>query len=129
MAARGSRGRPPFVAGTTQAPVEPPRRIVITERHCVVETDRPAGGRWIEVAPERFTGWVSAFAQPDGVIFRAADGAVAQCQVPFPPLTASVTGGPGQRLAVQAAGQIAGHALADRTVAVLLVRLGGYAAG
>ena len=104
-----------------------------------METDRPAGGRWIDVAPERLTGWVGAFAerhggvevspQPDGVIFRAADGAVAECQVPFPPLMASVTAGTGQRLAVQAAGQIAGHALADRTVAVLLVRLGGYAAG
>jgi Actinobacteria/chloroflexi VLRF1 release factor len=104
-----------------------------------VETDRPAGGRWIEVAPERLTGWVGAFAdrhggaevsvQPDGVIFRAADGAVAHCQVPFPPLAASISTGPGQRLAVQAAGQVAEHALADRTVAVLLVRLGGYAAG
>jgi Actinobacteria/chloroflexi VLRF1 release factor len=104
-----------------------------------VETDRTAGGRWIDVAPERLAGWVGDFAdrhggtevsvQPDGVIFQAADGAVAQCQVPFPPLAASVTGGTGQRLAVQAAGQIAEHALADRTVAVLLVRLGGYAAG
>jgi hypothetical protein len=104
-----------------------------------VETDRPAGGRWIEVAPERLTGWVSAFADrhggvevaawPDGVIFRAADGAVAECQAPFPPLAAGVTAGPGQRLAVQAAAQVARHARADRTVAVLLVRLGGYAAG
>jgi hypothetical protein len=104
-----------------------------------VETDRPAGGRWVEVAPERLALWVSAFAerhggtevsgQPDGVVYRAADGAVARCQVPFPPLAASVTSGAGQRLAVQAAGQIAEHALADRTVAVLLVRLGGYAAG
>jgi hypothetical protein len=67
--------------------------------------------------------------QPDGVTFRAADGAVAFCQVPFPPLGAGIAVGAGQRLAVQAAGQIARHALADRTVAVLLVRLGGYAAG
>jgi hypothetical protein len=104
-----------------------------------VETDRPAGGRWIEVAPERLAGWVGAFAErhggaeispkPDGVTFRAPDGAVALCQVPFPPLAASVAGGTGHRLAVQAAGQVAGHAMADRTVAVLLVRLGGYAAG
>jgi hypothetical protein len=104
-----------------------------------VETERPAGGRWIDVAPERLTGWVGAFAdrhgsadvspQPDGVTFRAADGAVAFCQVPFPPVGAGITAGAGQRLAVQAAGEIARHALADRTVAVLLVRLGGYAAG
>lgn len=104
-----------------------------------METDRPAGGRWIEVAPERLTGWVGSFAdrhggvdvsaRPDAVIYRAADGAVAECQVPFPPLGASIAAGPGQRLAVQAAGQVAGHALAGRTVAVLLVRLGGYAAG
>jgi predicted NBD/HSP70 family sugar kinase len=49
----------------------------------------------------------------------AADGAVAECHIPFPPL------GPAQ----SAAADIAAHAAASRTVGVLLVRLGGYAAG
>ena len=50
------------------------------------------GPRWVEVAPERFVGWVESFAQrhgettaepgPDVVVFRAADGAVAECHVP-----------------------------------------------
>ena len=55
------------------------------------------------------------------VTFRAPDGAVAECHVPFPPLPAS--GG------APSADQIAAHATSDRTVGVLLVRLGGYAAG
>ena len=59
------------------------------------------------------------------VTFRAADGAVAQCHIPFPPLAGP---GPDPALAAVAA-QIAAHACADRTVGVFLVRLGGYAAG
>ena len=55
------------------------------------------------------------------VAFRAADGSVAECHVPFPPLPDG-QGEPG-------AAQIAAHASADRTIGVLLVRLGGYAAG
>ncbi len=145
--------------------------------------------RWVEVAPERIAGWVGSFAErhgetsaesgPDVVTFRAADGAVAECHIPFPPLRglpsapldglppapqrgAPETGGVGpapeasQAPAAQgsadwalidqdpagqaAAGRgpadpgglarlIAAHAAADRTVGVLLVRLGGYAAG
>jgi hypothetical protein len=93
--------------------------------------------RWVEVTPERIEGWVASFAErhgattteagPDIVVFRAADGAVAECHVPFPPLRGlpSVPGGDPGGLARL----IAAHAGADRTVAVLLVRLGGYAAG
>jgi hypothetical protein len=84
------------------------------------------------VAPERIEGWLAEFAGRHGatvtgtdasraiVTLEAADGAVAQCHVPFPPLPAGV-GGSGAELAA--------HAAADRTVGVLLVRLGGYAAG
>jgi hypothetical protein len=89
------------------------------------------GARWLEVAPERLTGWLESFSKRHGdavaaaglsvVVFRAADGAVAQCHVPFPPLPAGA--------AVPGAAEIAAHARADRTVGVLLVRLGGYAAG
>src|ERR1017187_3086317 len=131
--------------------------------------------RWVEVTPERIEGWIVSFAErhgettaepgPDVVVFRAADGAVAECHVPFPPLRgAQETGGagsdpearqvppgqvpvgqvpvgqasPGQvpvgqvppdRDPVGLARLMATHAAADRTVAVLLVRLGGYAGG
>src|ERR1039457_7376309 len=126
--------------------------------------------RWVEVTPERIEGWIVSFAErhgettaepgPDVVVFRAADGAVAECHVPFPPLrglpSAPLRGAPepagpgldpetrqvpaGQASASQvpagqaSAGQdpvslarlMAAHAAADRTVAVLLVRLGGF---
>lgn len=47
------------------------------------------------------------------VVLSAEDGAVAEIEVPFPPLV----------------GDLVEHALRPRTVGVLLVRLGGYAAG
>jgi len=95
-----------------------------------VVSDGAAGGvRWIEVSPERLAGWLESFAQRHGdvtgeagpavVTFRAADGAEAQCHVPFPPLPEGAATAEG----------ICAHALAERTVGVLLVRLGGYAAG
>jgi hypothetical protein len=96
------------------------------------------GGRWIDVPPERLAGWLESFEQrhgevsadaaPDPVTFRAADGAVAQCHVPFPPLADGPPGAAAPGWA-QRGEQIAAHARAERTVAVLLVRLGGYAAG
>ena len=92
------------------------------------------GGRWVEVPPERLVSWIAAFMQRHGgvdgtvparpvtpgepVTFAAADGAVAECHPPFPPAPP----GPG-------AEALAAHAAADRTVGVLLVRLGGYAVG
>jgi Actinobacteria/chloroflexi VLRF1 release factor len=89
-----------------------------------------AAQRWVEVSPERIGGWLESFAvrhggasyQPgrDVVRVRGADGAVAECHPPFPPLLAGSAG---------SGAELAAHALADRTVAVLLVRLGGYAAG
>ena len=109
------------------------------------------------------------------MVYRAADGATAECHVPFPPLpTAPVSAAPashqpansdaaragagradaapaepgragpvsglrGSRAAASdsladtelraSATRMAAHARADRTVGVLLVRLGGYAAG
>jgi Actinobacteria/chloroflexi VLRF1 release factor len=108
--------------------------------------------RWIDVAPERFPGWIASFGdrhgavsvrpssagagagapeagaagEPDAaVVFAAADGAVARCHAPFPPAPAlGATPDAGE-----AARVLAAHAAADRTVGVLLVRLGGYAAG
>ena len=103
-----------------------------------------AASRWIEVSPERFAGWIAGFAgrhggplaveaAPDAVLFRGTDGAAAACYPPFPPLPAADPADeppPGTaRAVVRQAHRIAAHAAADRTVGVLLVRLGGYAAG
>jgi hypothetical protein len=85
-------------------------------------------GRWVAVGPERLAGWIDRFAaahggvaestvDPDAVRLTAADGTVAELAVPFPPLRGSLPG------------DLVAHALADRRVGVLLVRLGGYAAG
>jgi hypothetical protein len=114
----------------------------------VVAAGRPSarqpaagGGRWIEVAPDRLTGWVAGFADRHGgvsrvergaevVDFHGVDGAVAECHVPFPPLpdpdradNAAEVG------ADNAAAVLAAHAAVDRLVGVILVRLGGYAVG
>ena len=83
-------------------------------RQYVVKNIASSAGRWLDVAPGRFPGWIASFARRHGgdltvalaganVIFTAPDGAVAEA--------------------------IAAHALRPRTVGVLLVRLGGYAAG
>jgi hypothetical protein len=95
-----------------------------------VGNDQSGTQRWLEVGPERIGGWLESFAarhggasyQPgrDVISVRGADGAVAECHPPFPPLPAGSAG---------TGADLAAHALADRTVAVLLVRLGGYAAG
>jgi len=100
------------------------------------------GGRWLEIPPERLVAWIATFGRRhDGislvaddqgggsVTFRAADGAIAECHPPFPPIRAA--GGPGGEGpgGERAAEAMVAHAVANRTVGVLLVRLGGYAAG
>lgn len=99
-------------------------------------TRSEAGGRWVEVPPERLVRWVASFAVRHGqtmaepgpalIVLRAYDGTVAACHPPFPPVAqpADASTDP-----VVQAGLIAAHAAAERTVGVLLVRLGGYAAG
>jgi len=91
------------------------------------------GGRWVEVSPERLVSWIVTFSQRHGegsvardeagvtVTFTAADGAAAECHPPFPPLQWTGEGDPAEMMVA--------HAVADRTVGVLLVRLGGYAVG
>src|SRR5258708_1520108 len=71
-----------------------------------------------------------------GATSRAGGGAGAGCHVLFPPLpdgagemTVAADGAGEMTVAADSAGRICAHALAGRTVAVLLVRLGGYAAG
>jgi Actinobacteria/chloroflexi VLRF1 release factor len=120
------------------------------------------GGRWVEVPPERLVSWIVTFESRHGstvptspvgsvvpvsraasgamVTFTAADGATAECHLPFPPLpawsspaleatgTVEAMATPAPE-AVVAAEAVVAHAIADRTVGVLLVRLGGYAVG
>jgi hypothetical protein len=94
------------------------------------------GGRWVDVQPSRFSSWIGEFRRRHGdlgapamdqtqavVTVHAADGAVAECHPPFPPMRVWRTADDGWPEAV------AVHALADRTVGVLLARLGGYAVG
>ena len=93
---------------------------------------RPAagGGTWVTVQPERLDRWLSGFAGRHGevawevtaerVTVTAADGSRAECTVPFPPLGGDATADLGGLVA---------HACIERTVGVLLVRLGGHAAG
>jgi hypothetical protein len=86
--------------------------------------------RLVDVAPERLDGWLLGFEQRHGattwqataeqVTGTAADGALAACAVPFPPLAVDDA---------EPYGGLPGHALRQRRVGVLLVRLGGYAAG
>lgn len=88
------------------------------------------GGRRVTVDPERLARWLAGFAERHGapvvtasstaVDLTAPDGSSASCAVPFPPLL----GNPRDPYA----GLVA-HALTDRRVGVLLVRLGGHAAG
>ena len=93
------------------------------------------GGRWVDVPPERLVSWIITFTQRHGtgpvsrdeagmtVTFTAADGAAAECHPPFPPVR--LAGGD----PAAAAEAIVAHAVAARTIGVLLVRLGGYAVG
>jgi hypothetical protein len=84
----------------------------------------------VSVGPERLAGWLARFADqhggaaaepgPDRVVLTGADGTVAEVAVPFPPLPVDPA---------DPYGGLVAHALAARRVAVLLVRLGGYAAG
>jgi hypothetical protein len=86
-----------------------------------------------EIPPERLARWLERWAEQHGpvtgtelgaerVIFTAAGG-TAECDVPFPPLTKT-----GAREGFEP-GPLIEHAARDRVVGVLLVRLGGHAAG
>ena len=79
--------------------------------------------RALRVAAERLGRWLDRWAEAHGgvagtetgarVVATAADGAVVECEPPFPPV----------------AGDLLAHVTRERTVGVLLVRLGGHAAG
>lgn len=92
------------------------------------------GGRWVSVSPERLQGWLAGFDRrhevartvvgTSAVRVEGDDGAVAECHPPFPPLERQETVHAGLHAA-----PLVDHACRSRTVGVLLVRLGGYAAG
>jgi hypothetical protein len=87
-------------------------------------------GRVVDVEAERLDGWLQRFearhgpttwqAEHDLVVVTATDGARAECEVPFPPLVVNNDRG---------YGGLPDHVRKERRVGVLLVRLGGYAAG
>lgn len=101
-----------------------------------VATSDPSGilvrmaHRVLTVPPVRLEAWLAGFARrhgatthraaPDAVVVEAADGAVASCAVPFPPLAPD---------AAAPYGGLLQHVARERRVGVLLVRRGGYAAG
>jgi hypothetical protein len=70
-------------------------------------------GRWLDRWAEAHGGVASTVAEEGVVTYTAADGAVVECEPPFPPLR----------------GDLLEHVARERTVGVLLVRLGGHAAG
>jgi hypothetical protein len=90
----------------------------------------------VSTGPERLAGWLRGFADRHGpaeatlhddvVRLRAADGAVAECHVPFPPLRGHE---PPEGPAAGLLEALVAHAGRERRVGVLLVRLGGHAAG
>lgn len=118
-----------------------------------------SGAKWLDVSAGRFPGWIASFAVRHGVpapagqggaaenslivtcdthcvTFTAPDGATAECHPPFPESLAWPTGGTagpaGDAAGVAPAAitaAVAAHAAVPRSVGVLLVRLGGYAAG
>jgi hypothetical protein len=79
----------------------------------------------VEVPPERLEAWIRGFADRHGsavptrqggvVRLTGADGAIAEVQVPFPPLPEDAS--------------LVGHAMRPRRVGLVLVRRGGFAAG
>jgi hypothetical protein len=84
--------------------------------------------RWVESFTERHSGAVVSVSAGSVVTLTGADGSVAALHPPFPPV-AGLGSDLSPVVAALAAHTLAAHALADRTVGVLLVRLGGYAAG
>ncbi len=105
--------------------------------------------KWLDVPAMRFVRWIAGFAvrhgapaadapgdslaavvAPGRVTFTAPDGAAAQCHPPFAESFTVPGGDGGERPGPAAlAAAIAAHASAPRVTGVLLIRLGGYAAG
>ena len=89
---------------------------------------RVNGPERYDIPPERLERWLDRWVElhgeiagrsqgPERLTLTAADGAVLECDPPFPPLSGKGVEG------------LLAHVRRDRVVAVLLVRLGGHAAG
>ena len=87
-----------------------------------------SGPERYEIPPERLERWLDRWVErhgeigdvrslPERVTLTAADGAVLECDPPFPPLDAKGVEG------------LLAHVRRERVVGVVLVRLGGHAAG
>ncbi|MPY77750.1 MAG: hypothetical protein GEV04_04495 [Actinophytocola sp.] len=92
------------------------------------------GGRAVEVPPERLARWFAGFEKRNGlaertvlgqevVVVTAANGTTATVAVPFPPLAAA---GEHAGLAVDA---LVEHALIERRIGLVLLRLGAHSVG
>ena len=77
--------------------------------------------RWLERWAERHGGVADARLDAAALTLTGADGATVRCEPPFPPLPAGANAAPMETLLE--------HVQRPRTVGVLLVRLGGHAAG
>ena len=95
-----------------------------------------SGPERYDLPPERLERWLERWVERHGevrstrvglerVTVEAVDGAVLECDPPFPPLPAEA-GGTYEGLQVQA---LLDHVRRERVAGVLLVRLGGHAAG
>lgn len=101
------------------------------------------GVRRVDVAPARLVDWLAGFSARHGDVdvrvagdlatLTAADGSTAVLDPPFPPMPPAwaddVDSSDGSPNPIGWIASIAAHAAQPRVFAVLLVRLGGYAAG
>jgi hypothetical protein len=101
--------------------------------------------RLVEVEPERLPGWVERFTASHGptrlaaaaerLLLRAADGELADLEVPWPPLPlpplppSSSPAAPEDDDVSACVAALAAHAAAERTALLVLVRRGGWAVG
>jgi hypothetical protein len=103
----------------------------------------PSGSRWVDVDPERIARWLENFTERNGApvaLTATAEGAravadngtVADLVVPFAGAWVAPEGPDGPRTGparIVLTRALADHARVERTVGVLLVRLGGHASG
>jgi peptide subunit release factor 1 (eRF1) len=82
-------------------------------------------GRWLDRWAERHDPVRCTVVGERSVTFVGADGATVRCEPPFPPLDAAAVG---ERAGFDPAPLLA-HVRRERTVGIVLVRLGGYAVG
>jgi hypothetical protein len=115
--------------------------IDVSKHHeaAAVKNVADSGARWVDVPATRFPGWIAGFAArhggsaavpgPGQLTVSAPDGAMAECHPPFAESFRWPAGAGEDRTPAVLADVVAAHAAVPRTVGVLLVRLGGYAAG